>query len=313
MELDADIRAMIDAALAQPARPLAEITVAQFRDGYRDRYRARSLAPDMTVVASDLRIGNLAATAYRPSGLPGPLPLVVYFHGGGFVLGDAAAYDAQSRHLAARGACVLLFVEYRLAPEHPFPAALDDAWAALTWAAANAAALGADPARLAVAGDSAGGNLAANLCLMARDRGGPVIALQVLLYPWVDARPYAGGPGYRSTEVFAERHFLDRIVMEWFTGHYLPDPALAWDPRVSPLLAADHAGLPPAVVMTASHDPLRDMGAAYATRLIEAGGDVDYRCVPGMVHNFLGHAGVAPAAARALEALGDLLRARLGL
>lgn len=313
MELDTDIKAMIDAALALPSRPLTDITVAQFRDGYRDRYRARSVAPDMTVKTTALRIGDMPATAYRPASADGPLPLVVYFHGGGFVLGDAAAYDAQSRCLAARGACVLLFVDYRLAPEHPFPAALDDAWAAVTWAVAGAADLGADPARLAVAGDSAGGNLAANLCLMARDRGGPAIALQVLLYPWVDARPYAGGPGYPSTAAFAERHFLDQAVMEWFAGHYLPDRMLAGDPRVSPLLAPSHANLPPAIILTASHDPLRDMGAAYAARLITSGIDVDYRCVPGMVHNFLGHAGISPAAAGALTALGDLLRARLGL
>ena len=309
MDLDTDIRAMIDAALALPARPLAEITVQQYRDGYRDRYRARSVAPDMTVAASALHIGDVPATAYRPIDAAGPLPLVVYFHGGGFVLGDTAAYDAQSRCLAVRGRCVVLFVDYRLAPEHPFPAALDDARAAVVWAAANAAELGADAGRLAVAGDSAGGNLAANMALMAPER----IALQVLLYPWVDARPYAGGPGYPSTTAFAERHFLDQAVMEWFTGHYLPDRALATDPRVSPLLAPDHRGLPPAIVMTASHDPLRDMGAAYAARLIEAGVDVDYRCVRGMVHNFLGHAGISAAAARALAALGDLLRTRLGL
>ncbi len=312
MALDAEIKAMIDAALALPARPLAEITVAQFRDGYRDRYRARSLPADMTVEAIALTIGDIPVTAYRPA-VAGPLPLVVYFHGGGFVLGDTPAYEAQSRALAARGRCVLLFVDYRLAPEHPFPAALDDAWAAIVWAAANAGALGADPGRLAVAGDSAGGNLAANLALMARDCGGPDIALQVLLYPWVDARPYAGGPGYPSTAAFAERHFLDQAVMEWFTGHYLAGRALAEDPRVSPLLAPDHGNLPPAVIWTAAHDPLRDMGAAYAGRLIAAGTDVDYRCLPGMVHNFLGHAGVSAAAGRALAALGDLLRTRLGL
>lgn len=313
MTLDPDIRAMIDAALAQPARPQAEITTAQFREGYRDRYVARSVPPDPTIVATPVSIGAIAATAYRPAGAAGALPLVVYFHGGGFVLGDARAYDTQSRFLAARGRCVLLFVDYRLAPEHPFPAALDDAWAAVTWAAENAAGLGADAGRLAVAGDSAGGNLAANVCLMARDRGGPAIALQLLAYPWLDARPYAGGPAYPSGLAFAERHFLDQAVMEWFTGHYLADPALADDPRVSPVLAPDLRGLPPAVVVTASHDPLRDMGAAFAARLIADHVDVDYRCVPGMVHNFLGHAGISPAAARALAGLGDLLRARLGV
>ena len=228
--------------------------------------------------------GPIPLRVYRPAGVPPgtALPVLVYYHGGGWVIGDLDTHDVQCRQITAEAGITVVAVDYRLAPEHKFPAAADDAWAATRWVVAHAGELGVDAGRLAVAGDSAGGNLAAVVALMARDAGGPAIALQVLIYPVTDV-----GAESQSYGDFAEGYMLTRDGMRWFTNHYLKSPAEAKDWRVSPLRAASLAKLPPALVITAGFDPLRDEGAAYARRLTEAGVQVDYVNYGGMIHGFM--------------------------
>jgi acetyl esterase len=237
---------------------------------------------------------------------PPPQPLLVYYHGGGWVIGDLDTHDGACRFLAEHGGCRVLSVDYRLAPEHPFPAPVEDAVAAFEWAAANAGEVGADGGRIAVGGDSAGGNLAAAVCLHARDAGAPAPAMQLLLYPPTDA---AGG--LASRDVFAEGFLLTRGDMDWFEAHYLPDGCDHEDPRVSMMRASDVSGLPPAYVATAGFDPLRDEGEAYAKRMRDAGVRVVQRRHRGLIHGFANLTAVCPSARAAmLEAAGAL---RMGL
>ena len=251
--------------------------------------------------------GTIPARLYVPPGAePDPQPLIVYFHGGGWVIGDLDTHDGICRLLAADTAAPILSVDYRLAPEHPFPAAVEDAFAAFGWAAEQAAELGADPARIAVCGDSAGGNLAAAVSLLARDSDGPRPAMQMLLYPVTDA--VGKQP---SRRLFAEHFLLTAADMDWFEGHYLPDASPAEDPRVSMLRANDLSGLPPAYVATAGFDPLRDEGEAYAERMRAAGVHVALRRHPGLVHGFANLTAISRSARAAmLEVAGAL---RMGL
>jgi acetyl esterase len=251
--------------------------------------------------------GPIPLRLYRPAAAPAAgTAALVFFHGGGWVLGNLESHDGMCRHLAERSGCVVVAVDYRLAPEHKFPAPLDDAGAATAWVAAQAGALGLDPARIAVGGDSAGGNLAAALCLAARDAGGPAIAWQMLLYPATDFA--MDTPSHRR---FEEGHLLTRESMLWFRDHYLtsPEEAAAW--RASPLRAASVAGLPPALVLTASHDPLRDEGEAYGRRLAEAGVPVTLWRVPGQIHGFLPMGKAIAASAAVLDRLAAALRTAL--
>jgi acetyl esterase len=233
-------------------------------------------------VAIALEGRTLDARLYVPADAVDHPPLTVYFHGGGWVIGTIDTHDGTCRALANASKAVVLSVAYRLAPEHPYPVPLQDCYDATLWAAANAASLGVNGSKLAVAGDSAGGNLAAAVALMARDRGGPTLAHQLLIYPVTDAdfeRPSysanGGGEYYLSTE-----------GMKWFWNHYVGGS----DPRAEPLAAvlqqANFAGLPSATVITAEYDPLRDEGDAYAAKLSEAGVAVDAACAPGMIHGF---------------------------
>lgn len=238
--------------------------------------------------------GPLPIRIYWPSSKPG-LPVVVYFHGGGFVLCDLDTHDGICRALATGAEVIVVSVDYRRAPEHRFPAASDDALATVRWAHENAAALGGDPARLAVAGDSAGGNLAAVSCLRSRDEAGPDIAFQLLIYPVTDAAQDT--PSYREN---AEGYFLTAAQMRWFWEQYLGDPANGTDPYASPLRAKDLSGLPPACVITAGYDPLRDEGEAYAARLAEAGVPVEARRFDEGFHGFFGLTHVLPMAREAM-------------
>lgn len=206
------------------------------------------------------------ATLYTPADIAETSGLLVFYHGGGWVLGSRRSHDNAARFLASRAGVRVLSVEYRLAPEHPFPAAVEDALAAYEYAATNAASLGADPARIAVGGDSAGGNLAAVVAQQARGRGGPSPAFQLLLYPAMDATVRR-----RSRDVFGDGFFLTDAHMTWFVDHYAPPGVDRADPKLSPLLADDLSGLPPAYIATAGFDPLRDEGEAYAAKLREAG------------------------------------------
>ncbi|HET8566844.1 MAG TPA: alpha/beta hydrolase [Solirubrobacterales bacterium] len=250
--------------------------------------------------------GTMGARLYTPTATPEPSALLVYFHGGGWVIGGLDTHDDPCRFLAAHSGASVLSVDYRLAPEHPFPAAAEDAFAAYEWAAANAERLAADPGRIGVGGDSAGANLAAGVCLAARDGGIVSPAMQMLIYPVTETAGTA-----RSRQTFAEGFLLTRGDMDWFEEHYLPPGADRNDPRVALLEAAELSGLPPAYIATAGFDPLRDEGEEYARRLREAGVRVALRRHPGLVHTFLNLTAICPSARAAmLEAAGAL---RLGL
>jgi acetyl esterase len=231
----------------------------------------------------------------------------VYFHGGGWTIGSVDSFDPVCRALANRAGCAVLSVDYRLSPEHRFPAAVDDAWAATVWAAAHAAELGADPERLVVAGDSAGGNLAAVVALQARDAGGPPIAFQYLIYPATDLRS-DDWPSYREN---GEGYFLEQRDMEWFVDNYLASRGHTEDWRVSPAAAASHAGLPPALIQTAEYDPLRDQGEAYGDLLRAAGVPVRVTRYPGMIHGFMSFIDALDASKTALDETAAQLRSAL--
>lgn len=265
--------------------------------------------PEIVAAVRNLQIdgaeGKIGARFYSTPEVGGPHPMLVFFHGGGFVLGDLDSHDGVCRSLCVHAGVDVLAVDYRLAPEHPFPAAHDDAVAAFAWAQANAADLGSDPTRIAVAGDSAGGNLAAGVALStARSLAPPPIA-QLLIYPitdWTIKHPSHG--------LFGEGFLLTSDLMDWFGEQYggpnPPDPA---DPRISPLRAEDLSGLAPAVVVTAGFDPLRDEGEAYGEALRSAGVEVLIRRFPNLIHGFANMSGVSKAAATAVIEMGGALRA----
>ncbi|MFK4071698.1 alpha/beta hydrolase [Streptomyces sp. NPDC029674] len=236
-----------------------------------------------------------------------PRPTVLFFHGGGYALCGIDSHDATARGLAARSGAVVVSVGYRLAPEHRFPAAVDDAYAALCWAAGECGALGGDPGALATAGDSSGGGLAAAVALRARDAGGPAVASQVLLYPVLDAAQDTDS--YREN---AEGYFLTAAHMRWFWEQYLGPGGDGAHPLASPLRAADPTGLPPAYLVTAGCDPLRDEGLAYAERLRAAGVDVIAAHHPRMFHGFLGFPDVLPEAAEALRGAAEAIASVAG-
>jgi acetyl esterase len=224
--------------------------------------------------------GEISARLYAPEVSPNQ-PAVVYFHGGGWVIGSVETHDYLCRLIANGAKCTVLSVDYHLAPEHKFPTAADDAYAATTWASRHASELGIDPSRIAVAGDSAGGNLAAVVALMARDLGGPAILHQALIYPVIDFNFKT--TSYRDN---AEGYLLSTKSMRWFWAHYLASEADGANPYASPLRAESLAGLPPALIVSAEYDPLRDEDKAYAERLRAAGVDVTYAQYEGQVHGF---------------------------
>ena len=230
--------------------------------------------------------GEIRFRRYRPfKAADGPLPTLVYYHGGGFVIGNLETHNSTCRRLSNRSCCQMISIDYRLAPEHPFPAPIDDGVAAFRHIRDHAAAFGADAARIAVGGDSAGGAIAAVVCQICRDagetvgKGGP--AFQMLIYPATDSSRESA-----SRQQFAEGYFLTKPLIDWFWKAYVPAGTDLADLRLSPLLARDFTGLPPAFVLTAGYDPLRDEGRAYAERLIEAGIKTTYANYPGTIHGF---------------------------
>lgn len=247
--------------------------------------------------------GDIPVRIYTPvDAAAGPLPVLVYFHGGGWVVGDLDSHDAVCRSLANASGCKIVSVDYRMAPEDPWPASPDDCYAAVEWVVAHAAELGVDTNRLAVGGDSAGGNLAAVVTLRARAANGPHIAFQLLIYPAVDATM-----SMPSNESNGEGYFLEKVGMEWFYGHYLTDASDAKNPDVSPLFADNFSGLPPAYVITAEYDPLRDEGRAYAEKLEAAGVAVEYINYPTMIHGFFGFQALVNASGEAIRVMGEAL------
>jgi acetyl esterase len=310
MPLDPQARAMLDAMAAMPRPDFTTLRAADYRAALA---AMPGFAPGDTIAAQhDLTIdgatGPLQARLYRP-GDSAELPLIVYFHGGGFVVCGLDSHDNICRTLARRSGALVLSVDYRLAPEARFPAAAEDAVAAVRWAAAHAAQLGADPARIAVAGDSAGGNLAAVACQQLR---GSAIALkhQLLLYPYLDCTDAATrAASYREC---SEGYFLSAAELDWYRAQYLAHRADAADVRASPLYQRDLHGLPPATIITAEFDPLRDQGEAYGEALQRAGGSAAVRRWPGQLHGFMSMLGVIDAAGDALDAAAASLRIAFG-
>ena len=255
--------------------------------------------------------GDLPARIYRPAGLPALSAGLVYFHGGGWVLGNLGSADSVCRYLADTAGITVVSVDYRLAPEHPFPAGVDDAVAAFRHVVAHASELGIDPSAVAVGGESAGGNLTAVASLVSTleartDPSVPVPAFQLMFMPVTDLTTK-----HRSYELFSDGFFLSDAQMDWYKAHYLTDPAQAHDPRVSPLLAPDLEGQPPAPVVVAGFDVLRDEGEAYATRLLEAGVPTTLTRQEGIVHGLVNATGVGTVARRVLDEAAGQLRKRL--
>jgi acetyl esterase len=303
-----EIRALLDQQAASGRPPLHRQSVSQARAFHVQDAPALNGPPAAVAAGADQRIpgpaGELPVRVYTPEGEP-PFPIVVFFHGGGWVVGTLDTYDPLCRALAAATPAVVVSVDYRLAPEHRWPAAVEDAYAATLWASHNAAALGGAQHRLAVAGDSAGGNLAAVVALGARDRGGPAIAFQLLVYPVLDAA--ADTASWRE---FADGFYLTADGMRWYWDHYLGG-ADGRAPDASPLRAAFVAGLPPALVIGAEHDILRDEGEAYAARLAQAGVAARASRHPGVVHGFFRWRAVSGAAEAALQEAAAALRSAL--
>lgn len=309
MTLDAQARGLLDAMAAQGARDFSEMTVAEARE-MGLAFIDLEGEPEQVAEVSDRTIpgpaGEVPVRVYRPAG-DGPKPVILYFHGGGWVIGSIEVADKPCRLLANVVNAVVVSVGYRKAPEDLYPAAPEDCYAATAWVAEHAAELGADPARIVVAGDSAGGNLAAAVTLMARGRGGPAIAHQLLIYPAVDA-----GGEYVSRVENGEGYLLTKSAMDWFYGNYLAGPAQVEDPYVSPLRASSHTGLPSATVITAGYDPLRDEGDAYAAALTAAGVAVTHLKNPTMIHGFWWMAGVIGHTRVSYDEAGAAVRAALG-
>lgn len=296
MPVDPQIQALLDKGTGVPATHILSVPEA------RAQYEARValMAPPAAVAEVDERSipgpgGLLRLRVYRPLGT-GPFPLLVFFHGSGFVLCSLDTHDGMCRNLCAGAGCVVVSVDYRLSPEHKFPAPLDDCVCATHWAVQHADELSADGARVVLAGDSAGGNLAAATALRLRDEGGPVLQGQLLIYPVTDYHT-PGTPSYRAN---AEGYGLTRDTMIWFWNHYLADPADAANPYASPLRAASVAGLPPALLVTAEFDPLCDEGEDYAARLRAAGVPVRLSRWAGMNHGFFFWVGIVDKADAAM-------------
>jgi acetyl esterase len=307
MPVDPQVRMILDQMEAQGAPPISELTPAEARAAMAN-LAALGKYPDERAPTEDRTIpgpgGGIPVRIYRPNS-DIPLPVVVFMHGGGWVIGNVDTHDSVCQQLATSVPAVVVSVDYRLAPEYPYPAAVEDCMAATNWVHEHAEELGADGDRLAVAGDSAGGNLAAVVSIKARDAGGPPISFQVLVYPATDltrASPShaANGQGY----------LLTKESMDWFIGHYAPGSELK-NPDVSPLFADSLAGLPPALVITAEFDPLRDEGEAYADRLRESGVEARTSRYDGMIHAFFGMDLLLPQAAEAIQEASTSLRQAL--
>ena len=309
MPLDPGVQGLLDTLAAAQRPRLWQLSPPEAREAFIAMVKAMG-AKDVPIGATEDGTfpgpaGPLAFRKYTPVSASGPrLPGLIYFHGGGFVLGNLDTHDSTCRLLANASGCRVVSIDYRLAPEHKFPAAVDDAWAATKWVVDHSSDLGIEAKRLAVGGDSAGANLAAVVCQLAKRSGAPKIALQLLLYAVTDASADAG-----SMRDLAKGYLLEEEGLKWFFGHYGASDPL--DQRLSPLRATDFSNLPTAHIHTAEFDPLRDQGKAYADRLQEAGVKVTYVCHSGMIHGFFSLGGVIPYGRAALEKVGAAVKAAL--
>ena len=303
MPLDPQIVTVMEAVAALGLPPNNEVSPEQAR--INGKMRPRAPGPDVARV-EDRTIpgpgGEIPVRIYTPEGT-GPFPGLAWFHGGGWVVGDLDTADGSARHLCVGANCVVVSVDYRLAPETKFPGAADDCYAATQWLAANAASLNVDPDRIATGGDSAGGNLSAAVSLMSRDRGGCSLAYQLLVYP-VTERNF-DNVSYTEN---GEGYSLTRDGMIWFWDHYLAGEADATNPYAAPMHAADLSGLPPALVITAEYDPLRDEGEAYAEKLAEAGVPTVCTRYDGMTHGFFGMFAAVDKSKEAVQQAATCLR-----
>src|SRR5579883_2964487 len=309
MPVDPQIQALLDLGAGVPATNT--LSVAEARAQYEGRIRLMAPAAEVASVSErfiDGGGGPLKLRIYRPFG-QGPFPLLAFFHGSGFVLCSLDTHDGMCRNLCAGAGCVVVSVDYRLAPEHKFPLGLEDCVNATRWIAGHAGELEGNAQRLAVAGDSAGGNLAAATALLLRDQGGPRLTGQLLIYPVTDYHT-PGTPSYKEN---AEGYGLTRDTMVWFWDHYLSHPSAADDPRASPLRAPDLSGLPPALVITAEYDPLRDEGEAYGERLRQAGVPATISRYAGMPHGFFHYAAALPPGQDALKEAAAALKQAFGV
>ena len=310
--LDPQAKMVIDLIIKSGRPPYHQLSPKDARQMFRDtRPASTPPAPEIGAVrelTADGPAGPVRLRLYRPRGVAAsaPLPALIFFHGGGWVIGDMDTHDVLCRQITDGADISVVNVDYRLAPEEKFPAAVDDAWVATRWVAGHATELGIDAARLAVGGDSAGGNLAAVVALLARDQGAPPIRFQVLIYPVTDVG--AESPSYTE---FADGFMLTRDSMRWFIGHYLRTKDDAADWRVSPLRAPSVAGVAPALMVTAGFDPLRDEGDAYARKLREAGVRVDSISYGGMIHGFAPMGRLIEAGNRAVAHVAATLREAL--
>jgi acetyl esterase len=308
-KLHPDAQKVIDLIVASGRPPFESLSPAEARVAYAASRAV--LQPDPEEVAEVAALtapgpgGAIPLRLYRGDGLSkgGRHPALIYFHGGGWVIGDLDSHDQACRALANATPCVVVSVDYRLAPEHKFPAAAEDAIAATQWVAANAAKLGIDDKRLAVGGDSAGGNLAAVVAIDARDRGSPRIGLQFLVYPASDM-----GMDWPSAEKHAHQLPLTRAAMDWFIAHYMRNDGDKADWRASPLRARNLKGLAPALIVTAGFDPLCDQGEAYARALRAAGVSVAYEPAAGQIHGFLTMGRIISESRRLIERGASALR-----
>ncbi len=306
MPLDPGYDEMLRQLAAIGGPSLAEVPVEAGREMFR---AMQTQAPEIEVAAvTDISAGGVPARVYRPHG-DGPFPVAMMFHGGGWVIGDLDTADCQSREVCRGSGALVVSVDYRLAPEHRFPAAAEDCYSATLWAAEHAGEHDGNPGALAVVGDSAGGNLAAVVAQMARDRGGPSIAFQLLVYPVTDGVNFDTA-SYRDN---AEGYLLTAEAMHWFWDHYVPVPDDRRNPYASPLLASDLAALPAALVMTAEYDPLRDEGEAYGRALADAGVAARIVRYDGFIHGFFAHTRTIDAARGAMSEACAALRSAFDL
>ncbi|SDI09814.1 acetyl esterase [Alteribacillus persepolensis] len=311
MPLHPQAKAFLDqiaAAKAEGAPAIEEMTVEENRNALLENFKAIGGEPENVAKVEDLSIPvngtDIDIRIYTPEG-EGPFPVFVYYPGGGWVTGDLEVADSTLRTVTNVSECLVVSVHYRLAPEHKFPVAPEDCYAATKWVSENISKYNGDPERLAVGGDSAGGNLAAVVPLMAKDRGGPSIAYQYLIYPVTDFTFDTGS--YREN---GEGHFLETAGMHWFSDHYI-DKEDRTNPYAAPLRADDLSNLPPALVITAEYDVLRDEGEEYADRLKEAGVPVERTRYDGQIHGFFWMSGIMDDARRSIEQVGNSLKKNL--
>lgn len=307
---DAQIKALLAEAQAAGAPPLHTLTPDQAREVKNPVFIGFGGPPVEISKVEDVHIPGpseeIVVRIYTPAGT-GPFPALVYFHGGGWVICNLDTHDSLCRHLSNRASCVVVSVDYRLAPEHKFPAAAEDAYTATQWTAENSGSIRVDPERIAVGGDSAGGNLAAVIPLMAKARGGPGLVFQLLVYPITDLSSMDNAT-YREHGDY----ILTKDSMVFYRSHYLAEEEDALHPYASPLLAEDLSGLPPALMITAELDVLTGEGEAYADRLREAGVPVQYICYKGMIHAFFSMAGIVDRTMDAIDEAAAALRAAFG-